>query len=244
MEKGKKIMKNLGIESKVLRIDEAYLNATFTVLKNIFELVDDPEQYPEWDVPGVKEKYNYQSNEFSEYINSSLELFSESGENINVVAEYQVVKEEYETLNKMKHMVRDILAIVNTTEQVDFFYNQIVSRLNLKYPYIASSAELLQVLSALENIIQLVDEDGNPVQEQSQEEAVPTQDNIAPNNDNGMAAADMLSAFSGLFAGAGMPMPGMMPPMMGAENTEEPVVEEAAEVENVEEVIEEEKSEE
>ena len=225
-------MKILGIESTITQIDEAYINAAFSVLKNIYDCVDAAQEYPLWDAPAVKEKYAYEVGEFYKYIVETLNLFQESDEGKTFINGYEISEAEYAMFDKMKSMTRDILAIVNPTEQVDFFYNHLVSRINLKKAYIASSAELFIVLNGLTDVIKLVDQNGNPIDPNTVKEEVPEtevkSEEAAPESmplPQGMDIGALGNMFAGLFAGGGMPMPGMMPPMPEATPVSEENVE-------------------
>lgn len=156
-------MYRTGISSKINFIDEGFINAAFTCAKNIISNIEDPEQYPLWNMEEIKHKYDYEDGDFETLFNDSLDIFTEMKEGQRNVEKFELSEYEFDMFIMLHDMLKDISGILNANEQNEFFYQHIMSRATSRQAFIASFVELITILDALKEIIEVVDEDGNPI---------------------------------------------------------------------------------
>ena len=148
-----------GIDATVKSIDAAYLVDAFSCIKQIIENIDN-EINEGWNVDALKEKIMYEDGEFDFIINDIIDLAENTTEeNKMTIEKIELCEDDSQELSCLIVYFRKAVGIINPNELDSFFYEHMRNKLSLRQAFVSSSIEITQILSALEDILEVIQDD-------------------------------------------------------------------------------------
>ena len=154
-------MKLPGLEVEVNDIDTGYINSAFTLIRTVIENIEPDEMdtilwgeaFP------VIIKYEYEDGEFNELIDDMLSRYADSIEGVSFTHQIDISEESKIKFNRMVSFIKAVFAAINPNDAVNLFYDHMSIRHSNKQAFVATLAELMNILNAMEDVIAVFKEE-------------------------------------------------------------------------------------